>query len=134
MNVHFLQLEEAKAEGAVLMQSKYNIPSPRNGEPVIAPIQDFLTSIYLLTQRGTFFNKFEFCQLASNLMSNKDCDKTLRFPPPVIVKPYPLWTGKQLFNIILRPYVESVVNLNLDYASKAYSGNNQELCESDGCK
>ncbi|XP_076400921.1 DNA-directed RNA polymerase III subunit RPC1-like isoform X2 [Peromyscus maniculatus bairdii] len=43
MNLHLPQTEEAKAEALVLMGTKANLVSPRNGEPLIAAIQDFLT-------------------------------------------------------------------------------------------
>ncbi|KAJ6222710.1 hypothetical protein RDWZM_001255 [Blomia tropicalis] len=122
MNVHFMQYEEAKAEAASLMQSKQNMTSPRNGEPVIAPIQDFITSIYLMTCPNAFFTKYEVCQIISNLMSVKDVKKRIIIPKPAIIKPFPVWTGKQLFSIILKPFKETKVNLNLIYKSKAYTG------------
>ena len=43
MNLHLPQTEEAKAEAITLMGSKSNIVTPRNGEPLIAAIQDFIT-------------------------------------------------------------------------------------------
>jgi DNA-directed RNA polymerase III subunit RPC1 len=43
MNLHLPQTEEAKAEAITLMGSKSNIITPRNGEPLIAAIQDFIT-------------------------------------------------------------------------------------------
>lgn len=134
-----MQAEEAKAEAATLMQSKFNMTSPRNGEPVIAPIQDFITSIYLMTQPNTFFSRYEVCQIISNLISVTDVKKQLVLPRPAILKPYPVWTGKQLFGVILKPFKDSKVNLNLVYKSKAYAGgkNSQytnEMCPNDGCK
>ncbi|XP_051472737.1 DNA-directed RNA polymerase III subunit RPC1 isoform X4 [Apus apus] len=44
MNLHLPQTEEAKAEALVLMGTKANLVTPRNGEPLIAAIQDFLTA------------------------------------------------------------------------------------------
>ena len=133
MNVHFMQAEEAKAEAASLMQSKFNMVSPRNGEPVIAPIQDFITSVYLMTNRDTFFSKYEVCQIISNLLSTTDCNRKIILPPPAILKPIPVWTGKQLFGVILKPFAESKINLNLVFKSKAYTSN-EELCLKEGCK
>ena len=51
MNLHLPQTEEAKAEALVLMGPKANMVTPRNGEPLIAAIQDFLTAAYLLTHK-----------------------------------------------------------------------------------
>lgn len=131
MNVHFMQAEEAKAEAALLMQSKFNMTSPRNGEPVIAPIQDFITSIYLMTKRDTFYSKFEVCQIISNLFDSQDYERKIKLPPPAIVKPVAAWTGKQLVSIILKPYEQSKINLNLVFKTKAYTSN-EELCQSEG--
>ena len=50
MNLHLPQTEEAKAEAITLMGSKSNIITPRNGEPLIAAIQDFITGIPSLLQ------------------------------------------------------------------------------------
>ena len=43
MNLHLPQTEEAKAEALTLMGVKTNLITPRNGEPLIAAIQDFIT-------------------------------------------------------------------------------------------
>lgn len=132
MNVHFMQTEESKAEAAVLMQSKFNLTSPRNGEPVISPIQDFITSLYLMTKRDSFYNKFEICQLISTLMSINDYKCKIKLPKPAIIKPYPVWTGKQIFSMILKPFENSIINLNLKLKSKSYTSN-EELCSNEGC-
>ena len=58
MNIHVPQTEEARAEAATLMLSRENICTPRNGEPLIAPIQDFITGAYLLTRRSVFFTRY----------------------------------------------------------------------------
>jgi DNA-directed RNA polymerase III subunit RPC1 len=51
MNMHLPQTEEARAEAALLMAVPQNIVTPRNGEPLIAGTQDFLTASYLITQK-----------------------------------------------------------------------------------
>ncbi|CAF2924072.1 unnamed protein product [Rotaria sp. Silwood2] len=45
MNLHLPQTEEAKAEALVLMGTKSNLVTPRNGEMIIGATQDFLTVI-----------------------------------------------------------------------------------------
>jgi DNA-directed RNA polymerase III subunit RPC1 len=42
-----------------------NIMTPKNGEPIIALIQDFLTTAFLITDRDTFFTREEFTRVAS---------------------------------------------------------------------
>jgi len=39
------------------MNAKKNLITPRNGECLIAPTQDFLTTSYLITQKDRFFNR-----------------------------------------------------------------------------
>ena len=51
MNMHLPQTEEAKAEAEELMCITHNLVTPRNGEPLVAATQDFLTGAYLLTQK-----------------------------------------------------------------------------------
>lgn len=60
-------------------------------------------------------------------------------PTPAIVKPVELWSGKQLFSIILRPHANMRVYVNLTVKEKTYGktldGRNREwktLCPDDG--
>lgn len=39
------------------MAVPYNLATPRNGEPLVAATQDFLTAAYLITQRDIFFDR-----------------------------------------------------------------------------
>lgn len=39
-------------QAAELMGVKANLVTPRNGEPVVAATQDFITGAYLLTQKA----------------------------------------------------------------------------------
>ncbi len=56
MNMHLPQTEEARAEAVHLMEVEKNLCTPRNGEPLVAATQDFLTAAFLLTQRNVFFD------------------------------------------------------------------------------
>uniref|UniRef100_A0A7S3JTW6 DNA-directed RNA polymerase subunit n=1 Tax=Aureoumbra lagunensis TaxID=44058 RepID=A0A7S3JTW6_9STRA len=109
MNLHLPQTEEAKAEAAVLMPSQLNISTPRNGEPLIAATQDFLTAVFLLTQRDIFFNKESFCALA---VYAGDAMERIDIPKPAILRPQNLWTGKQLFSLLVKPNND---DLTIDY-------------------
>jgi len=130
MNLHLPQTEEAKAEAIILMGSKSNIVTPRNGEPLIAAIQDFITGAYLLTQKEVFLDHAHACQLAASIMAQDDQNITLQLPPPCILKPIKLWTGKQIFSLILRPNNESPVRANLRTKGKNYSAD-EDMCHND---
>ena len=71
--------------------------TPRNGELMIAATQDFITGGYLLTQRDTFLTRGEVQQLAACLLAGPDGTIVVDMPPPAILKPCMLWTGKQIF-------------------------------------
>lgn len=81
-------------------QNKSNLVTPRNGELLIAATQDFITGGYLITQRDTFFTKSEAQQLASCLLAGPDSTMRIDMPPPAILKPRMLWTGKQIFRYV----------------------------------
>ncbi|KAF8550261.1 beta and beta-prime subunits of DNA dependent RNA-polymerase [Imleria badia] len=111
MNLHVPQTEEARTEALELMSVKNNLVTPRNGEPVIAAIQDFITASYLMTKRDTFFDRRQFTQICCYLA---DADLQIDIPPPTIWKPVRLWTGKQIFNVLMRPNKKSQVFVNVE--------------------
>ncbi|XP_067828587.1 DNA-directed RNA polymerase III subunit RPC1 isoform X1 [Heptranchias perlo] len=131
MNLHLPQTEEAKAEALILMGTKANLVTPRNGEPLIAAIQDFLTGAYLLTMKDTFFDRAKTCQIVASILSGKDERIKISLPPPAILKPVTLWTGKQIFGLILKPNKECPINANLRTKGKQYCGKGEDLCHND---
>lgn len=105
------QTEEARTEALELMSVKHNLVTPRNGEPVIAAIQDFITASFLLSRRDRFLDRRQFTQICSYLA---DADLQIDIPPPTIWKPERLWTGKQVFNVLMRPNKRSNVRVNVE--------------------
>lgn len=132
MNLHLLQTEEAKAEAAILMGTKNNIVTPRNGEPLIAAIQDFITGAFLLTRKDVFFDRSEAQQIISSILASVDNNIQISFPPPCIIKPRALWSGKQIFSLIIRPNQGYRFLLNTRCKTKNYSGKDEDLCRADG--
>lgn len=63
-------------------------------------LQDFLTSSYLMTAKDVFYTREEFGQLVAYMGDALD---VVALPPPAIVLPQELWTGKQLFSLLVRP-------------------------------
>lgn len=132
MNLHLLQTEEAKAEAAILMGTKNNLVTPRNGEPLIAAIQDFITGGYLLTRKDVFFDRSEAQQIISSILASVDNNIQISFPSPCIIKPRALWSGKQIFGLILKPSKSYSTLLNMRCKTKNYSGKDEDLCKADG--
>ncbi|KAF4619295.1 hypothetical protein D9613_005590 [Agrocybe pediades] len=111
MNLHVPQTEEARTEALELMNIKHNLVTPRNGEPVIAAIQDFITASFLISRKDTFFDRRQFTQICCYLA---DADIQIDIPPPAILKPVRLWTGKQIFNVLMRPNKDSKILVNVE--------------------
>ncbi len=95
MNLHIPQSEEARTEARILMQVQDQILSPRYGGPIIGAIQDFITASYLLTKKGTLLDKKQMSRLLTVI--NFDG----KFPKPTYNQPEELWTGKQVFSLLL---------------------------------
>jgi DNA-directed RNA polymerase III subunit RPC1 len=93
------------------MSVKLNLVTPRNGEPVIAAIQDFITASYLLSRKDQFFDRQQFTQICCYFA---DATLHIDIPPPTIWKPIRLWTGKQIFNVLMRPNVKSNILVNVE--------------------
>ncbi|RCI12924.1 hypothetical protein L249_0585 [Ophiocordyceps polyrhachis-furcata BCC 54312] len=117
MNLHVPQTEEARAEAINLMGVKYNLATPKNGEPIIAATQDFITAAFLLSSKDRFFDCKTFAFICTHMLDGKT---PLDIPPPAILKPRCLWTGKQVFNVLMRPNKSSPVKVNLDAKCRAY--------------
>ena len=111
MNIHVPQTEEARAEADELMNVKHNLATPRNGEPIVAAIQDFVTAAYLLSNKDIFYDRKTFSHIC---MSMVEGNMQIDLPPPTILKPVTLWTGKQIFNVLMRPNKTHKIFVNLD--------------------
>ncbi|KAI5857314.1 beta and beta-prime subunits of DNA dependent RNA-polymerase [Durotheca rogersii] len=118
MNLHVPQTEEARAEAMTLMGVKYNLATPKNGEPIIAATQDFITAAYLLSSKDNFFDRKTFTYIVMQMM---DGVTHIDLPPPAILYPKRLWTGKQVFNMLMRPNKSSPVKINLDAKCREYA-------------
>eukprot|EP00123_Amoebidium_parasiticum_P015656 comp23089_c0_seq2/m.37076 comp23089_c0_seq2/g.37076 ORF comp23089_c0_seq2/g.37076 comp23089_c0_seq2/m.37076 type:complete len:1220 (-) comp23089_c0_seq2:406-4065(-) len=129
MNLHVPQTEEARAEARTLMATKNNLITPRNGEPLIAATQDFITASFLISRKDAFFTRAEFCLLCTYISGG---DWQIDIPPPCIFKPMQLWSGKQVFGVLLRPNKKSPVLVNLRTPGRTYTKKGDEMCRDDG--
>jgi DNA-directed RNA polymerase III subunit RPC1 len=111
MNLHVPQTEEARTEAVQLMGVKHNIVTPKNGEPIISAIQDFVTAAYLLSSLDNFYDRKTFVATCLGMLEE---DTRFDLPAPAILKPQSLWTGKQVFSILMRPNHKSDVRVNID--------------------
>ncbi|KAK3678902.1 DNA-directed RNA polymerase III subunit C1 (rpo31) [Recurvomyces mirabilis] len=128
MNLHVPQTEEARTEATELMGVQHNLATPKNGTPIIAAIQDFITGAYLISQKDLFFNRRQFCQVISFMFDGMEVRDPLtneqhdiEIPPPAIYKPQQLWTGKQVWSVLMKPHSDYPVLVNLDAKCKQFA-------------
>jgi DNA-directed RNA polymerase III subunit RPC1 len=105
-----------------------NLITTRNGEPLIAATQDFLTGAYMVTQRDVFFTRAEFCRLVAFL---GDANERIDMPPPAILKPRQLWTGKQIISLLVRPNDSVTCFVNVE-SKEAFYTKDEHFCPNDG--
>ncbi|XP_027150331.1 DNA-directed RNA polymerase III subunit 1-like isoform X1 [Coffea eugenioides] len=129
MNMHVPQTEEARTEALMLMGVQNNLCTPKNGEILVASTQDFLTSSFLITRKDTFYDRASFSLMCSYMGDGMD---QIDLPTPALLKPVELWTGKQLFTVLLRPFAKMKVYVNLTVAEKNYQKPKETMCPNDG--
>ncbi|KAL3647246.1 DNA-directed RNA polymerase III subunit 1 [Castilleja foliolosa] len=129
MNMHVPQTEEARTEALMLMGVQNNLCTPKNGEILVASTQDFLTSSFLITRKDTFYDRSAFSLMCSYMGDAMD---PIDLPTPALLKPIELWTGKQLFSVLLRPNAKMRVYVNLTLAEKSYGKTKETMCPKDG--
>lgn len=112
-----------------------NLVTPKNGEPLVAATQDFLSGSYLLSHKDTFLTRERFCLACCYFTDGK---AQVDLPPPSILKPVELWTGKQVISVLLRPnkHCENVsVSFELkerEFVKPLFPGEPDFLCSREG--
>jgi DNA-directed RNA polymerase III subunit RPC1 len=127
MNIHLVQTDEARAEVLTLMSTVKNVITAKNGEPIIACTQDFLTAAYLITSRDVFLDRAEFTQFVSHWLKKE----LPEIPPPTLLRPVELWTGKQAIEVLIRPN-RGEVALSFEAATRSYTGKEKHDCKEEG--
>ncbi len=115
MNLHVPQTLEAQAEAYHLMLVQKQIISPRYGGPIIVPVQNYITSAYLMTEKNMAFPK----HIAARILAKAGVYKLPK--PDRRINGKPAWSGKLLFSQVLPK------GLNLEYQTKRCIG--KDKCE-----
>ncbi|KAI9348768.1 DNA-directed RNA polymerase II largest subunit [Zopfochytrium polystomum] len=96
MNMHVPQSYETRAEVQEICMVPKQIVSPQKNGPCMGIVQDTLLGIRKFTRRDNFLSK----DLVMNiLMWVPNWDGVI--PTPAILKPIPLWTGKQMMSLVI---------------------------------
>lgn len=121
MNMHFPQNEIARAEASFIANNDNQYLVPTSGNPLRGLIQDHVVSGVWMTSRNSFFTKDQYHQLLYACLrpeqDNTGNGRVLTMPPTVI-KPQPLWTGKQIISTILLNLTTGKAQLNMESKSK----------------
>lgn len=117
MNGHLVQSHIAQTEVREIANVGSNFLVPKDATPLLGLIQDHVVSGVLLTLRDRFLNKEDFMHLV--LASFAQYSKRIEIPPPTILYPKRLWTGKQVVTTIVKNCIpEGKPLINLDAKAK----------------
>ncbi|CAJ0585840.1 unnamed protein product, partial [Mesorhabditis spiculigera] len=125
MNLHLPQSLETKAEIEEIALVPRQLITPQANKPVMGIVQDTLCAVRMMTKRDVFI---EFPRLMDLLMALPDWDG--KIPQPAILKPKPLWTGKQLFTLII-PGTVNVITKHSTHPDEEDSGPYQWITPGD---
>lgn len=84
------------AECRAVILTNFKIISPQANKPVMGIVQDTLCGIRKFTLRDTFL---DWNQVQNILLWVPEWDGS--FPVPAILRPKPLWTGKQILSLVI---------------------------------
>lgn len=96
MNLHVPQSEETRAELSQICMVPLQIITPQSNKPIMGIVQDTLCGIRKFTKRDTFC---DFDQVMNILFWIPNWNGIV--PEPTIIKPKPLWTGKQMISMCI---------------------------------
>jgi DNA-directed RNA polymerase I subunit RPA1 len=132
MNLHFPQDEMGRAEAMFICLTDQQYLVPTDGSPLRGLIQDHVVAGVLLTKRDTFLRWEEMQQLLY-VACQGECDdiESCSATMPAILKPVPLWTGKQVISCILKLVVAGRPPMNMDGKTKT-PGNSWGMGQSTG--
>ena len=98
MNLHVPQSAAARASVRMLMMVTDQIISPQASKPCVAIVQDALLGCYRASHARELFPKWMACHIVAHLRHMR----VARLPHPcVYVAGAPMWSGKQLFSLLL---------------------------------
>lgn len=100
MNAHLPQSYLARSEAYNIASVNYQYLVPKDGSPLGGLIQDHVVAVCILTDREQFLDRERYDQLVYGALAS--LGKTIVLEPPTIIKPTPLWTGKQVITTVIK--------------------------------
>lgn len=105
MNMHFPQNELARSEALSIADTDHQYLVATSGKPLRGLIQDHISMGVWLCNRDTFFDRSDYHQLLCSCLrpeNNQTITNRVETVPPAVIKPLPLWTGKQIITSVLK--------------------------------
>ncbi|KAL4480822.1 hypothetical protein ABPG72_001691 [Tetrahymena utriculariae] len=96
MNMHVPQTYETRVELGYICHVPRQIVTPKANKPVMGLVQDSLLGVAMFTLRDKFLTREQVMNLVM-WIDNWEGD----LPMPAILKPEPLWTGKQIMSLVI---------------------------------
>ena len=123
MNMHFPQNEIARSEALHIADTDHQYLVATSGKPLRGLIQDHISMGVWLTSRDTMFGRDDYYQLLYASMRPEDQHiipgTNILTVNPTILKPVPMWTGKQVITTVLKNITpETHPGLTLDGKSQ----------------
>eukprot|EP00658_Telonema_sp_P-2_P041530 TRINITY_DN2971_c0_g1_i1.p1 TRINITY_DN2971_c0_g1~~TRINITY_DN2971_c0_g1_i1.p1 ORF type:complete len:1072 (-),score=265.32 TRINITY_DN2971_c0_g1_i1:57-3272(-) len=116
MNLHLPQSQHGKAEAQVIAAADEQYLVPKDGSPLRGLIQDHVIAGITMTSLNCFLDKGQFMQLVYTAFPR--ATEAFSCPPPAILRPKQLWTGKQVITAILTYLTRGYGPLNLERKCK----------------
>ena len=116
MNVHFHQSELARAEGYFIANTDNQYLAPTDGSPLRGLIQDHVVTGVMITMKDTFLNREQFQQLIFG--SIPESSHRILLDPPCLLRPTPMWSGKQVITCVLKNLLRHQAPFNLISTAK----------------
>jgi len=102
VNIHAIQSVEGRAELAQLMAINKQVLNAQTNKPTFGLVQDALTGTYLMTRKDTFLTREKVMDLMMAMEKTTGVyNPNWQLPPPAIFRPVPMWTGKQVYSMLL---------------------------------
>lgn len=114
MNIHVPKGEQAQAEARSLLSIEQCLINPATNSLAVSMVQDAIVAGALFTERSCFLDRSTVFQLLRAVKYPVERGKHVTangndefvpiesaLPPPAIVHPRALWTGKQVFSMLL---------------------------------
>ena len=100
MNLHLPQTEEARAEAEELLKVQEHVKSPKMGGPIVGMLQDYVSGLYLLTQKDLELSR----EKAFNLLAEAgEHEKSLPEGKDTI-------TGRELVSLFIPDDISLTIN------------------------